>query len=834
MATNRTLVGLRALIRAGFCPVELAPCDKRPLEPRWSDAPARSFDQAADVFGEQSNVGFRLGRPSHIALWGYVHGVDCDLSSEEPRHARELDDAKRQVFGDALTRMAEVRSGSGGAHFYFLSPDELRTGVVTRSDDFVDVIDRNGREKRKRAWQIEIGSTGRQFVAPGSVHPETLRTYEWVRPFDLRNPPAFTSQEIEEWPGVTSSALSTSKGAPALNFQTEHDNRPPDYAIDEVLHAVKTVFSDPNRRNYYVEDREGWLEFGMMCHNYFQGSDEGLELWSEWSLESSKYDHSDLLRVWRSFGRRRSGKPVTMRKLVQEARRLNGVRDAGIELVEAAPLPPLTDPLFLLYELDRRQTQDARGFTDLNDALDFGEQGLKASAPNLALVLRHDPRLRGVVAWNEFAQCMVYRQEFRAYTPAMTRLPIVDPVNGDRWQDHHTVNLRLFLESKRVHENERMESGLGLKVTDRDLIAGIEGAARGNSFHPVRDYLDGLHWDGEPRIETWLQAYLGVPDSPYVREVGRIVMMGLVRRVREPGCKFDFVLTLTGPQGIRKSTTFEILARRREWFGELTTGFDDTQKYIEQTSGKWIIEIGEGAASNRQSSEQVKNMVTIKIDSARAAYGRYTQHIPRQHILTMTKNKYTIHSDATGARRFFPIEVIRHIDTEGLAAVVEQLHAEADVTCRLEHRTTGRVALYLRDAAAAQMALDEQADRKTESADDLQAARIANWLGQPVRRSELVGKPGDRIADFEGEGDNPTVLRVWVCAQEVFERLDGGTGSMDQRQATMAGNALMHLPELKRFGRARRDPWGRQRYYVLADATSSELDLGYRAISAQE
>ncbi len=833
---NARLLPLEAFFKAGACPVELAERGKNPLANRWNTLPAIGFDEACRTFAARSNVGVRLGEPSRMGWDGHLHGIDKDVASADPRDAAEAHDAMRRIFGSALARMPEVRSGSGGAarHYYFLAGDLLQTGVIARSERSITVAGPDGKVTKKRAWEVMIGSTGRQFVLPGSIHPRTGQAYEWLRPFDPRRPPAFAMAEVASWPGVVRRELKASRGLPADDFSEQVANKPPDYPVEEVLAALEEVLGSEQHGSYYIEDRDGWLELGMMLHNYFRGSDEGHEVWNDYASRSGKFDADDSWRVWCSFGKKRRSKPVTVRKLVAEARTIKGKRESGIETDHGDPLPPMGEPTRGLYELAEEQDREARGFDKLETVLDFGEFGLKPSMPNLALMLQYDPRLCGIVAWNEFAGCMVYRREFPTYTPAMTRLPVRDAVNGDKWQDHHTANLRAFVESKKGSEKAAVASGLGLKVADRDLYAALESAAQKNRFHPVVDYLDGLHWDGVPRIETWLIDHLGCPDDPYHREAGQVTLMGLVWRVRAPGCKFDSVLALLGEQGIGKSTALRLLARHDEWFGNLTTGFDDPKQYIEQTAGRWLCEIGEGAAADRRSAAQVKNTISMQVDEARPAYGRYKQVVPRQHILTMTHNEFAIHNDPTGARRLLPVEVPRKINTERLRAVVEQLHAEADVACRLLsrlHYGMRDLPLYVRGEAAAAQAKVEQAARKIETDADVLRGRITAWFETPIKRGVLFSRPGETSAAFSGGDHDPLVLPVRTCALDVFARLlEGVRGTPDRSVTTRIGGALSYMRWLKRKTDGTYAPWGRATWYERTDATPAEQRQGYREL----
>lgn len=201
--------------------------------------------------------------------------------------------------------------------------------------------------------------------------------------------------------------------------------------------------------------------------------------------------------------------------------------------------------------------------------------------------------------------------------------------------------------------------------------------ARLNSFHPVVDCLDGLPaWDGESRCEEWLIRYGGAPDTPYVRAVSRLVLVAAVRRVRQPGCKFDEMLILESPQGAFKSTAIKTLCPNQDWFGDNFRLDGDTKKMIEQTQGKWIVEAGELRGMTARDQNDLKAYLSSTVDEARMSYAREPQRLPRQFIIIGTTNDTQYLKDHTGDRRYWPVKV-GVFDIAGLLEVRDQLWAEA-------------------------------------------------------------------------------------------------------------------------------------------------------------
>ena len=231
----------------------------------------------------------------------------------------------------------------------------------------------------------------------------------------------------------------------------------------------------------------------------------------------------------------------------------------------------------------------------------------------------------------------------------------------------------------------------GLRAGTDWLWKVLNAYSRFNRQHPVRERLRLLQneWDEKPRLDTWLIDYCGAEDTLYTRAVGAKWMIAAVRRVRDPGCKFDHVLIFEGPQGIGKSTIFRDLAFDHWFTDNLTIGLDP-KEVIELTRGKWICELAELTNIAKRAVESVKAFVTRQTDEARMAYGRNVLTVPRQFVLAATTNRTTYLRDETGDRRFWMVETNGGIDSAqadlplmldagGLLAVRDQLWAEAAV-----------------------------------------------------------------------------------------------------------------------------------------------------------
>ena len=205
-----------------------------------------------------------------------------------------------------------------------------------------------------------------------------------------------------------------------------------------------------------------------------------------------------------------------------------------------------------------------------------------------------------------------------------------------------------------------------------------------NGFHPIRNYLNGLTWDGVPRVREALHHFLGAEVSDYNETCLRLFMIGAVKRVFEPGCKFELMLVLTGGQGAGKSTFLRFLAIRDEWFSDDLKRLED-EKIYQRLAGHWILEMSEMVATaNAKSIEDIKSFLSRNKDTYKFPYDRYAADHLRQCVFAGTTNKTDfLPMDRSGNRRFLPVQVHpeqaeTHILTDEASsrAYIEQMWAE--------------------------------------------------------------------------------------------------------------------------------------------------------------
>lgn len=306
---------------------------------------------------------------------------------------------------------------------------------------------------------------------------------------------------------------------------------------------------------------------------------------------------------------------------------------------------------------------------------------------NVFLVLTQHPAWAGVVAWDEFARHVVKRR--------------LTPTGGKpgKWEGEDDLELGLWL----AQHVRLLVKGEGT------LTAGVAMAASRAKYHPVREHLRGLApWDAVQRLDYWLVECMGASAGTenYLRIVGRLFLLGMVARVMEPGCKWDYMPIFEGSQGKGKSTALRILGG--EWFADTPLKLGDKDAYM-GLDGVWLYEISEMDAFNRAETTAVKAFVTTQVDHYREPYARRPVARPRQVIFGGSTNQGEYLKDTTGNRRFWPVRCDGHIDLDKLAEWREQLLAEALVLYRsgvVWRPTREEEAIYIRPEQEAREIVD--------------------------------------------------------------------------------------------------------------------------------
>lgn len=416
----------------------------------------------------------------------------------------------------------------------------------------------------------------------------------------------------------------------------------------------------------------------------------------------------------------------------------------------------------------------------------------KSTIANVVLVLQNDDALRGAYGFNEFEQ----------------RETAVKPLpwdkKGERYPrplaDSDDAQLRLYLER-------------AYGIIHRGSIAdGLTVVLRGNSYHPIKDYLDALEWDGGERLDELFINVLGAPDTAYTRAVTRKAFTAAVARIYRPGVKFDYVTTIIGEQGIGKSST---LARMGgAWFSDSVTNVEGKEA-LESIQGSWIIELGEMAGLRKAEVEKVKAFVSKTEDRFRVAYGKRLEHFPRRCVFFATSNEDDPLRDATGNRRFWIVntkggepfvDFKEYLDDETVA----QLWAEA------KHRYEEGEALYLDSEKLERQARIIQ-DNHLEK--DERLGLVGEYLARALPKNWEALDPYQRRSWLEVEDNVGTVERSRVCLLEIWaECLGKDPNNITRKDSFELGRMLKSLRGWTSTGKPHRFKWyGSQKAFILVN-----------------
>jgi len=397
------------------------------------------------------------------------------------------------------------------------------------------------------------------------------------------------------------------------------------------------------------------------------------------------------------------------------------------------------------------ETEDEEG-DSWKDLLKVNKTGLVATPANYNILLRNDPGLRGSVRHDAFKDRNILQRN----------LPWRAVETGPYWENADDVNLIGY-----VSRNYG-----GTPVTKTVLLDEWDAVISQNSFHPVRDYLATLRWDGKPRLDTILVDYLGAEDNALTRAMTRKHFTAAVARILVPGIKYDYVLTLVGDEGIGKSTLIRALGG--EWFDDsFSSGNIGDKEAMEQLRGHWLIEMGELKDYKKSTVESFKAFISKQDDSYRPAYGRKTEHYRRQCVFFATTNERSFLKGDTGNRRFWAVEVGVDIPSKDVFEISEEERGQ--IWAEALHRWRHDEKLYLPNELE-RLARERQAEYNEIAVDD-RIGVIASCIRRhlPTNWWELNRKQRrDFYKDAADMGDDePFIRRDTICAMEVQEEFFG-------------------------------------------------------------
>ncbi len=377
--------------------------------------------------------------------------------------------------------------------------------------------------------------------------------------------------------------------------------------------------------------------------------------------------------------------------------------------------------------------------------LTYDKRGIADTIENARLILKHDPHCQGF-AYNEFSGCV----------EAVGEIEWPRSRGKTLWDDTDTAFLKTHV-SKYYRD-----------FSDRIFNNAFMTIAAERAFHPIRDYLDDLPlWDGVPRVETLLINFLLADDTPLVRAVTRKTVVAAVTRIYEPGCKFDQMLVLDGPQGIGKSTIFRLLAGAKYYTEGLSLADMSSKDGQEKLQGSWFTEVSELAGKSKADLETVKSFITVQDDKYRDAYGHMKRSHPRQGVIFGTVNGENGYlRDLTGNRRYWIVK-LHKTDKASPIKIDKEFRDQFWAEARKLYQD-GET-LYLEDdlieAAEAVQHDAIQKDARAGMVEEyLDTLLPENWAGMKLvdRRTYLQTGENDTVREIG------TVQRTMVCAAEIW------------------------------------------------------------------
>lgn len=426
---------------------------------------------------------------------------------------------------------------------------------------------------------------------------------------------------------------------------------------------------------------------------------------------------------------------------------------------------------------------------------------------NIRIVLLRHPEFKGKIHYNQFSEKLeTERMRWRSADKGR-RVPM---------NDDDLAAIRLWLE-------KRYDVNSVSKVDD--ALATVKFYT---GYHPVKDYLNSLTWDGTRRLADLLAVCFGVEDTDINRWLSCAWAVGAVARIFEPGCKFDLCLTLLGPEGCRKSTMLALMGG--EWFSDspIAIGTKDGMAALKE---KWIMEMGEMTSLKRADLDATKNFITSRTDTYRPAYGRFDVKIPRQCVFVATTND-KLCLRGYGDNRRFPVvecnpEERREMPGEYVKRWRDQLWAEAVVLYRAGFK------LYMSEEMDKRMrennrqySFDMNNDLFGDIDQYLDMSLPDNW--QYMSRAERK----NYVTNAQSPAGISTQLlpRTQVCVEEILTEL------MDLRKGTkeymsMAREVVKYMdkahPEWKYVYHVPKDPiFGNGRGWKRTNVIDPSMDSG--------
>lgn len=726
---------IKALYDAGFAIHWLRPKSKVPLESGWTTGDRKPWADLLETYRVGLNVGVRLGTPSKVN-GGYLAVIDVDVKSTDPKHRKEAYDYVKTLYPavGAAPRVLTGR-GNGSCHVYGRTRDPAETKRLSQSNETVKVAIPSADRPSKRelstlskqeieagvrlrpAWEVQVMGSGSQVVLPPSLHPDTGRVYKWATPAPGASElPLFDfSESVDRLRGGHGGRIGLRSNVDQKSGSTWNRAKvEEDFEISEVnlfTTQLSTQVIDTICSGSGVEDRSAAL-FSVcltMIRQGFTDNQIATVLTDKDNfLGRVAYEHA------KTDSRKRAAKWVIEQNLFKARRELDAAKvfDCEVQITQ-------------LNETEAEEQWVELVESDWRDNIERTtgpESKPKSTMKNCVTILR-----------GELGDKVFTKNLFSGFALFGRSVPLWGAIEGAEITDENVVRIKKWIADKYRFE----------PATDK-VNEAIAVIAAENSFHPVRDYLSTLEWDGIPRIDSWLKTYCNAhAEEPYLSAVSRKTLVAMIARIYEPGIKFDHVLILQGGQGYGKSTIVKFLAGEN-WFSDAHINISDKDGVLSMRA-VWIVELGELSGMRKADVDQLKEFISRTTDRIRVPYGRRTENFPRQCIFIGTTNSDEYLRDVTGNRRFWPVTVGR-CNFHKLKRDRDQLLAEAKFAYEL-----GEL-LYLEDEKANEAAMREQEARAVH--DDL-IERLRDFFKQQLDNIEnRFPLESFRMLDLFGDGAN--------------------------------------------------------------------------------
>lgn len=631
------LESVKGLWERGWAIHLLKPKSKAPISHGWTSGARSTWAELTFAYVKGMNVGVRLGRASAVD-GGYLAVIDCDVKSTDGAHVKELEAKLRELLvPEGLTVLSG--RGNGSRHIYVRTRVAAQPQRLAQSSEKVRVLMPSVKKytpaeektftkkelgegwRLRAAWEISLMGEGQQVVLPPSIHPDSGRAYAWKDA--TRDVPWYTPRHA-----ATAGPI---KERVALGEFTP-------VAVDLVGSTLPSYIVDAILSGAGVTDRSASL-FTAAKAMARAGFKDG-EILSVLTDPDTYLGQAALER--RGGNRRSAAEWVATHTLGKAQQAVSAAADFG-------PLPE--GEAELSTEQADEQALELCGETDWRFKLEYQGKSIKNTLRNLLLLLD-----------NETGGDAFYRNEF-AVTDHYTRDTPWGGKKDAEVTDCDPTRLKVWL-----IDRFRFEPSTNV------IEEAIKATAIKNQIHPVREHLVSLEWDGVPRIDGWLKRYMNAAGpEPYLTEISRKTLIGMVARVMEPGVRYAQVLIMEGKQGCGKSGALRILGG--QWYSD--TPIDVTNKdAVVAMRSVWLMELGELSSMKSADTDKLKAFISQRVDRIRLPYGRRAEDFPRQCVFIGTTNKDEYLKDLSGNRRFWPVRVFR-CEFKELERDRDQLLAEA-------------------------------------------------------------------------------------------------------------------------------------------------------------